>query len=38
MKAVKMGGNCSTRRVGDKCNAYRLVSDRPDIIIKNKKR
>jgi hypothetical protein len=32
-----MGGNCSTYRVGDKCNADRVVSNRPDIIIKNKK-
>ena len=38
MKAVKMGGNCSTHRGGDKCNADRVVSNRPDIIIKNKKK
>jgi len=32
-----MGGNCSTHRGGDKCNADRVVSNRPDIIIKNTK-
>ena len=37
MKAVKIGGNCSTHRIGDKCNTDRAVSNRPDIIIKNKK-
>lgn len=38
MKAVKMGGNCSTHRVGDKCNTDReVVSNRLVIIIKNNK-
>lgn len=38
MKAVNMGGNCSTHRVGDKCNTDReVVSNRMVIIIKNNK-